>query len=779
MATWIFRPTAGRETHSFEAAAFRAALTDALRSGHGLRPALETEVTSGPYLTVTMRAFDPTSARWFSRAAAPVYAGHQWVSAPQTFQNDPAAIRSWTARRAFEWPEPLAPVGAGPVLDSWVATLRASPPGSRLRLRALPLPAQRLGWWSRPLPELARPRTPDLRRTGDAGHEAWSGPVSTAPTRPLFWRLRVLVEVLPRSPASRAGADVYVALSSASRTPRGNGLAFRPVRPPGWARPVGGDSMVLSLEELVSMWPSPGCEVGVAVSAPGDPRERLILGRTSDGVVIGPPLEAHQGRHIAILGETGMGKSSLLIALARRALRQTGGVVFDPLGETVRSIRQELGSGERRRCLWVAPDAPGVGLNALEGIGEVDDPVRSERRLNDLVHALRRVRAGRYTDSGYWGPRLEEMVTRALRAAAALPDGTLREGHTLLATSTRLGRPIPLPASEAVRELADRIRDRPEDADGARRLLHEVVRNPVLARMLCAARPTVRTRDLVSPGRIVLISGDAARVGESTARYLLSVLLALVWSELLSRPETSKTFVVLDEAQWFSNDSLAEMLRLGRRKNVHVVLATQAIASLPETVAEAVWTNVSDFVAFRGSPAEAREFARAAPGVPAEALLSLPRGEAVVLLGKGESVQWLRTIRLPSSRAAEPTESPGTADLLSEGPRGVAGDGEGDPPSDATTLDRVFEELLRLGAGTGEGEPMVIDVSELRQHVDPGGEWVRRVGSLLSKAGALSRVERSEGGHRWVIDRSRLSALVPREAETSPDEGASCLPQPS
>ncbi|MCI4373154.1 MAG: DUF87 domain-containing protein [Thermoplasmata archaeon] len=528
--------------------------------------------------------------------------------------------------------------------------------------------------------------------------------------------------------------------------------------------------MAIALEELVSLWPSPECSVGTAETGPLDPRRILPLGRTTDGIVTGPFIEPHQGRHLAVLGETGMGKSSLLVALARRELRESGGVVFDPLGETVRVLRDELGREERRRCLWVGPDGLEIGLNALEGIGEFDDPVRSERRLNDLVHALRRVRAGRYTDSAYWGPRLEEMVTRALRAAAALPEGTLSDAYTLLATSTRLGRPIPPPASEAVRELADRIRDRPDDADGARRLLHEVVRSPVLARMLCAPRPTLRTRDLVSAGRIVLISGDAGRVGESTARYLLSVLLALVWSELLSRQETPKTFVILDEAQWFSHDSLAEMLRLGRRKNVHVVVATQAIASLPESVGDAVWTNVSDFVAFRGSPEEAREFARLAPGVPASALLSLPRGEAAVLMGKGESVRWVRTVRLPGRQKPVEAEAPIRSDRCAGLVEEVTDEFSGPPE---LPVDRVLEELVRVGADAGEATSFAVDLSDLRQRVDPGGEMVRRAGSLLSKFGALSRVDRSQGGHRWVIDRRRLREVVSRPTEAPAPEGAS------
>jgi DNA helicase HerA-like ATPase len=553
---------------------------------------------------------------------------------------------------------------------------------------------------------------------------------------------------------------------------------------------VGSRSILASIEEWASCWPTPECPVGDVRPSTDGVQSVLPLGRTPSGAVVGPPVEDHQGRHLAVLGQTGMGKSSLLIALARRALTNSGGVVFDPLGDTVRSLRGELSPREAARCLWISPDASGVELNALDGIvgGTFDDPMRSERRLNDLVHALRRVRSGRYTDSGYWGPRLEEMVTRALRAASAFPDGTLIDAHTLLSTSTRLGRPIPTAALEGVRELADRIRDRPEDADGARRLLHEVVRSPVLTRMLAADRPRLRARDLVTPGRIVLISGEAAEVGESTARYLLSVLLALVWSELLARSETTKTYVLLDEAQWFSHESLAEMLRLGRRKNVHVVLATQAVASLPEAVAEAVWTNVSDLVAFRGSPEEAREIARIAPGIPAEALLSLPRGRAAVMIGKGESVHWLRTIRLPT-RAPVSMPDRGRA-LPAHGAsppppveRSTAdAPPENVPPTTSTGLGRleaVWEELSRISAGTPNDDPFVVDLTELRRRADAGGKWVRAVGATLSRGGALVRVDRTDVGRRWAIDRAQFRRIVSEVRQGSTDDSPSPSPQPS
>ena len=238
-------------------------------------------------------------------------------------------------------------------------------------------------------------------------------------------------------------------------------------------------------------------------------------------------------------------------------------------------------------------------------------------------------------------------------------------------------------------------------AEGARRLLYEVVRTSVLQRMLCDRSPTLHARDLVAPGRIAVISGDASRVGETVARYLLAVYLALVWSELLARPSHSKTFVVLDESQWFSHESLAEMLRLARRRNVHVVLATQTVGSLPEAVADAVWTNVSDFVAFRGSPEEARELSRATHALSVEEILSLPRGHAAGSYS-GRETAWTgcarpadrrRPARCPTNSTSEPT---GLSRRVEE--RAATGE------APIVTVQNVLDWILERARATPVGE---------------------------------------------------------------------------
>ena len=794
---WTFVPRPTAESRAEERRARNDRLTAALRVGHSLGVQFELSLRSGPEPGLELAVDSPAAERWTTRVLLPSFPSHQWArSSPRARLLAAAPVR-W-ARRRRSWPDPLWRREDGVSwLDLAAGVFATLPRGTQLIVEARGCLPSRPSWWEPIL--FPGPPLPTVREvTSRARDRPPSGRSSLAygeapALRSVFWELGVAIvpvnDRVPEEALDRA-AD---ALGSSSCTPGGNGLTF-PRRSP--ILNAGTRRFVVSDEEFAALFPTPDCPApGRELRPRTDGAARLAIGRTSAGVVVGPILEPSEGRHLAVLGETGMGKSSLLASLARRVGRDQGLLVFDPLGETVSAIAEAFGAATSRPVTRIDPMAFPLEINALEGIGTAaEDPVRSERRLTDLVHAFRRVRASRYDSSDFWGPRIEEVLTRSLRTAAAIEGGTLVDAHTLLATHGRTSREVPTAALGDLRELSERIRQRPDDAEGARRLLYEVVRSPVLRRMLCAERPETAPHELLGPGKIVLLSGHATGVGESTARYLLSVYLALFWSELLARPSPTKTFVLLDEAQLYVHDSLSEMLQFGRRRNVHVVLATQAIASLPIGVREPVWTNVADFVAFRGSPEEAREFARVARGISPDAILSLPRGEAAVLLGKGNSVRWVRTVRGPSggppSGPRHPGRTPSDRIPLEEDPAigPKAGDapaqGAGEasetnspgPPPAATSVEDILEWLRAQPPGAAGR--LRVALAPLRQALDPGGALVRATGTRLGRVGALVAVERTREGTVWVIDPDRIPCREP-PVPARDDPGDSSPPQPS
>ncbi len=588
----------------------------------------------------------------------------------------------------------------------------------------------------------------------------------------LRWVATVSLRSGPVVPARAAIDRVTEVIQSVTRSSGGNGIRFRPASRWWAARPR---PFVLTEPELLGLLPSPECVVGEVPRTPSRFRRELVVGRADVGTLLELRLHPQEGRHIAVLGETGMGKSTLLTALARQLGARHGVVLLDPVGDTGRALLSSLDPETRKRAVWVSPAESPIGLNALAG-GEGGNEAPGPRQVADLVQALRRVRSGRYAESAYWGPRIEDVVTRALLTAGAIPGGTLADALKLLETPERHRSPVAGEAGAAWRDLRLRTRERPEETDGARRLLHEIVGNSVLTPLLCEPRPRWSAADLLIDGRITVVTGDVATIGEGAARQLLSLYLALLWSGILARSRPTKTFVILDEAQWFGNEALSEMLNIGRRFNVHLVVATQTLGSLNENVRQAIATNVADFILFRGSPDDAREFGRIARSVSPEELMSLRRGEAILLRGKagrfdrlrtptgspcGVDPEVLRGIARSSMARFAPRSESWTEATIEKRPRAA--------PVEASRprgIDAAVKTLLEQIAGKPDGELVRVHLSTLREGSDD--DALRALGATLGREGVLHLHSRDEAGTYWELRPGAVRATLLPAMRTRP-----------
>ncbi len=362
--SWRFRPQSSREVRRDDGAAQRDRLGAALRAGHGTGASFGFSLSSGPEPTLRLLSRDPTSVRWAARVFTTAYERPQWS---WTLEGDPSGDLSgvWHGDRARPWPNPLRSAADGvPMIDAVVLVFSALPPGARCVWWVRPLTLTHPRWWDIDPPA----PVPPPRRPGPDSPQwrARPEPPEEGRDRPLFWDVRVLIgsdrEVGGVALASRSAR----ALESATRTVRGNGLRFH--RRHWWTGDQGA-GFVVAESELTWVLPSPACPATGAAFRPSTARLDLLpLGRTAAGTVIGPRIEPGQGRHLAVLGETGMGKSSLLIAVGRRVVEESGLILFDPLGDTTRALREELSAATKARMTWIQSGAA-VGLNALEGIG--------------------------------------------------------------------------------------------------------------------------------------------------------------------------------------------------------------------------------------------------------------------------------------------------------------------------------------------------------------------------------------------------------------------------
>jgi hypothetical protein len=771
MSQYRFQPVEARLVPD-DARLFTGRLRRALRAAHGLGISIRLSWRSGLESPVTLAVTGAVGRRWMQFALCGAYDMGQWQALDAI---GPSAVGRplfvLGSRRAAELPFPSAPDTA-PWSEAVLGELIGSRPGVEIAWDLRPDSRIPAGTGS-PIPygvgprEEPRVRPQPARALEDHAESRRTG---------LHWWVRGEVRARPGAETRESAVRLCHLLEIASQLDGGNGI-----RALSGESPFKGlfDGLVLSEAELVGLFPPPISSVqfpsrAMATGGPG-----LWIGQDLRGLSVTLPLEPTQGRHLLVLGETGMGKSSLVVRLAWQALHWGNVLFFDPIGDTAQEFLAGLPETWKPRVSWFSPAAPGLTLNLFAEVdaGSGSNRARRDRLVGDLVGALRRVRAGRYVDSSFWGPRLEEMLFQALQAASLWPGASLVIAERLLAPPGLSLKNVPESARPAVEDLQRRLHAAPQDGEGARRLLSEVTRRDVLRRLLDSESPTWSIESALAPRHITVLSGDAPQIGESAARHLLAIVLALVWNATLARRAVTKTFLILDEAQWYSHETVAEMLRLGRRFNLHVWAATQSLGSLPDSVREAFTTNSADVVLFRGAPDEARDFARWVPGISAERIMRLHQGAAAVLLGKGAATHWVQ-LPVPRSPVGDPARfaSYPAPELTEEPVRTTAPPWASSPdeqlvrsPGIVLTEGPLADALIERARRPEVGEEVTVRLPELRQHfrdnpaqAEPA---VRAGGRLLASKGVLLRSGKDAAGSFWVLSRARLAAVLPGRSD--------------
>ncbi len=211
-------------------------------------------------------------------------------------------------------------------------------------------------------------------------------------------------------------------------------------------------------------------------------------------------------RHLAVIGKTGMGKSTLLRRLVVSDIAAGRGIVLiDPHGDLVESV---LACVPRRRTndivLFDAADrlAP-VAFNPL------DPGPSADRTLvaSAVLGAFKKI----YGDS--WGPRMEHIWRHALLAALDVPQSTLVTVQRLLADGRFRARLLDRVRDPMVRGfwLDEFARWKPnlqaEAIAPIQNKLGQFLAQPLLRAVLDQPRSTVRLREIMDDGRVLLVSG--------------------------------------------------------------------------------------------------------------------------------------------------------------------------------------------------------------------------------------------------------------------------------
>lgn len=338
--------------------------------------------------------------------------------------------------------------------------------------------------------------------------------------------------------------------------------------------------------------------------------------------------------HIAIFGQTGTGKSTLLTQLIQQDIDCGQGLcLIDPHGDLAQLIRPAVGENG---IYWdVADPQSPYGYNPLTFTLPQYRPLVA----SGMIEALKK----QWSDA--WGNRMEHLLRYALLALLDRPGSSLADIIPLF-----LDKPFRASVLSNVEDpqvkwfwaTEYKAMNFKNAADGVAPIANKLgafLANPVVRRSICAPEAPLRFRRLMDSGQVLIVNLAKGRLGADVANVLGGLIVSSIGNAALSRSEVAEAertpwFLYLDEWQSFTTSAMADMLSDLRKYKLGMVLATQYGSRLEDEVRDAVFGNVGTLIAFRVGTNDAgvltRQFGADKPSV--RDLVNLPNYEMYLKL---------------------------------------------------------------------------------------------------------------------------------------------------
>ena len=340
-------------------------------------------------------------------------------------------------------------------------------------------------------------------------------------------------------------------------------------------------------------------------------------------------------RHLYCLGQTGVGKSTLLESMALEDISSGRGLVFiDPHGQSAEKIASNIPVWRTQDVVYLEhdPEHP-FGLNVLE----TADPRKKPLTIEHVVSTFRSI----WPDS--WGANLEDVLRNSLYLLLDTPHTSLMDVLTLISDASYRARLLRRCKNAVVRQFwqhefeAKADKQKAEETRSTTNKVRAFLSNPYLADIITGPS-TVNIPHLMDRGKVLILNLAKGSWGETPSKLLgclFVIAIAQAAEERTSIPESDRMdcCLFIDELQNFQNDSFATILSESRKTRLSLALANQYYAALPQSLQAAISGNVGTWIAFRIGSKDARLIADELDHHNPRALSSTANYEA-----------WVRTI---------------------------------------------------------------------------------------------------------------------------------------
>ena len=321
---------------------------------------------------------------------------------------------------------------------------------------------------------------------------------------------------------------------------------------------------------------------------------------------------ADRGKHIYVIGKTGMGKSTMLENMAIQDIQNGEGVAFiDPHGATAEKLLDFIPHERIKDVVYFAPfdtDHP-IGFNVMEDVGY------DKRHLvvSGLMGALKRI----WVDA--WSARMEYILQNTLLALLEYPDSTLLDVNRMLTNKVFRAAVVekitdPIVKGFWTEEFAAFTDTYTREATPAiQNKVGQFTSNPLIRNIVGQSHSSFDLRKMMDEKKIFIVNLSKGRMGETNAALLGSMLVVKIYLAAMSRADEPavrlahlpRFYFYVDEFQSMMNEAFADILSESRKYKLALTLANQYIEQMEEEVRDAVFGNVGTLVCFRVGPFDA------------------------------------------------------------------------------------------------------------------------------------------------------------------------------
>lgn len=316
-----------------------------------------------------------------------------------------------------------------------------------------------------------------------------------------------------------------------------------------------------------------------------------------------------RGRHVYIIGQTGVGKSGLLELMTAADIgTHQGFALIDPHGDFAINTLQRIIPERINDVVYFNPadtEFP-IGFNPLE----FQNDAQKTLVASEIIGSLKKM-----FDS--WGPRLEYILRYTILSLLEYPDSTMLDITRLLTDNKFQKEVVSYVTDPVVRNFWDKEyaswneKFRTEAVAPILNKVGAFTANPIIRNIVGQPKSGFNVRQIMDEGKILVMNLSRGLIGEDNAAILGSLLVTKVQLAAMSRADIAKVedrkpfYFYVDEFQNFATESFATILSEARKYGLNLTIANQYISQMIPEVSGAVFGNVGSIISFRVSPEDA------------------------------------------------------------------------------------------------------------------------------------------------------------------------------